>query len=153
MPPKTGLGIDFDSYFPQPKVPYNPNYKATGFDKFKTDLEADKAAGVNPNMQYSNAGMDLGEGLGLGLDVAKLGLGGYQAYLAKKNYDLAKDQFGFEKAATNRNIANQASLVNRDIQNRGEVGLSLAGNTMNPEQRAARLAELESQKLSTAPIG
>lgn len=75
------------------------------------------------------------------------------AYLGYKNYGLAKDKFMFEKAATNRSVANQASEYNTGIQNAGEVGMSLAGNTMNTGAQAARQAQLNTQKISTAPIG
>lgn len=75
------------------------------------------------------------------------------AYMANKNLKLAKDMFGFEKATTNRNLANQAQLVNNQIQNAGEVGMSLAGNTMDPNARAARQAQLDTMKVSGTPIG
>lgn len=73
--------------------------------------------------------------------------------LGKKNLSLAKDMFGFEKAATNRNMTNQATEYNTGVQNRGEVGMSLAGNTMDQGARDARQAQLNSYKISTAPIG
>jgi hypothetical protein len=82
---------------------------------------------------------------------ALAGLG--QAYIGYKNYGLAKDMFNFQKATTNRNIANQASEYNTGVQNAGDVGMSLAGATMSPEQRAAYQSTLDSRKISTAPIG
>lgn len=75
------------------------------------------------------------------------------AYLGYKNYGIAKDQFNFAKAAANRDVANQAQLINNSIQNSGEVGMSLAGNTMSPEQRMAKQAQLNSMKVSGSPIG
>ena len=81
------------------------------------------------------------------------GAGLANAYLGYKNYGLAKDQFKFAKAAANRDIANQAQLINNEIQNAGEVGMSLAGNTMSPEQRAARQQQLNAMRVSGAPIG
>lgn len=93
-------------------------------------------------------------------DMINAGAQGLQAlsglangYMASKNLKLAKDMFGFEKAATNRNIANQAQLVNNQIQNSGEVGMSLAGNTMDPNARAARQAQLDTMKVSGSPVG
>jgi hypothetical protein len=71
------------------------------------------------------------------------------AYLGYKNYGLAKDKFGFE---TNRAIANQASEYNTGIQNAGEVGMGLAGNTMTANDRAMRQAQLEGQKISGSPL-
>lgn len=75
------------------------------------------------------------------------------AYLGYKSYGLAKDQFGFEKALANANYSNQAKLANNEIQNSGEVGMGLAGGTMDANARAARQAQLNSMKLSTGPIG
>jgi hypothetical protein len=82
---------------------------------------------------------------------ALAGLG--QAYVGYKNYGLAKDMFNFQKDATNRNIANQASEYNTGIQNAGDVGMSLAGATMDANARAAYQAKLDSRKISTAPVG
>lgn len=75
------------------------------------------------------------------------------AYMGYKNYGLAKDQFNFTKAAANRDVANQARLINNEIQNAGEVGMGLAGNTMDPNARAQRQAQLDAMKVSGAPIG
>ena len=75
------------------------------------------------------------------------------AYMGYKNYGLSKDKFAFEKAAANRAIANQASEYNTGLQNAGEVGMGLAGNTMGANARLARQAQLDSQKISSAPIG
>lgn len=75
------------------------------------------------------------------------------AYMGYKNYGLAKDQFNFAKAAANRDVANQARLINNEIQNAGEVGMGLAGNTMDPNARAQRQAQLDAMKVSGAPIG
>jgi len=120
---------------------------------------------ANPEGQYTNlagegtvslatpqnGGMnwDMGD-IAKGVEAAS---GLANAYLGYKNYGLAKDQFGFTKAMANRNIANQASEYNTGLQNAGEVGMSLAGNTMDPNARAARQAQLDAQKISGAPIG
>jgi hypothetical protein len=82
---------------------------------------------------------------------ALAGLG--QAYVGYKNYGLAKDMFNLQKATTNRNISNQASEYNTGIQNAGDVGMSLAGATMDANARAAYQAKLDSRKISTAPVG
>ena len=51
------------------------------------------------------------------------------AYLGYKNYKLAKDQFGFAKAATNRNIANQAKIINNTYDNAAQVAAGMVGGT------------------------
>lgn len=101
----------------------------------------------------SSAMSDIGGYAGLAQAGISL-FNGINSYnLGKKNLSLAKDMFGFEKAATNRNMTNQATEYNTGVQNRGEVGMSLAGNTMDQSARDARQAQLNSYKLSTAPIG
>ena len=62
-----------------------------------------------------------------------------QAYMANKALGLAKDQFAFEKGLAQTNLANQADLTNEQRMNRGEVGLALAGNTMDATQKQAYL--------------
>jgi hypothetical protein len=104
----------------------------------------------NVSTPSSSFGGITGSGLAQGAQ-ALAGLG--QAYIGYKNYGLAKDMFNFQKATTNRNIANQASEYNTGVQNAGDVGMSLAGATMSPEQRAAYQATLDSRKISTAPVG
>ncbi|RKZ82635.1 MAG: hypothetical protein DRQ39_10495 [Gammaproteobacteria bacterium] len=39
-----------------------------------------------------------------------------QAYMAYKNYGLAKDQFAFNKDITNRNLSNQSITVNAKLE-------------------------------------
>jgi hypothetical protein len=117
-----------------------------------------ESVGLSPEAMQSVQGTDVGGGLQAG-DMGNYAQGLQalsglaNAYMGYKNYGLAKDMFGFEKAATNRNMANQASEYNTGIQNAGEVGMGLAGNTMDANARAARQAQLNSQKISTAPIG
>lgn len=74
------------------------------------------------------------------------------AYMGYKNYGLAKDMFGFQKAATNANYINAAKDYNTQLQNAGEVGMGLAGNTMDANARAARQAQLDSRKVSESAI-
>ena len=62
-----------------------------------------------------------------------------QAYMANKALGLAKDQIAFEKGLAQTNLANQADLTNEQRMNRGEVGLALAGNTMDATQKQAYL--------------
>lgn len=115
---------------------------------------------VNENAAYAINNPDSTVGLGLDSlsagDIAS-GIGAAanlaNAYVGYKNYGLAKDKFGFEKAATNRNIENQAQQYNAELQNRAEIGLALGGSAITPEQRAATLAQMERQKISGAPIG
>lgn len=55
----------------------------------------------------------LGSKLGTGLDIAKVGLGAANTFLAYQNYGLAKDQFAFNKMNSNRNYeANRTKYNN-----------------------------------------
>lgn len=49
------------------------------------------------------------------------------AYMGYKNYQLAKDQFGFEKAAVNRNIANTAQQINNQYDAAGRIAAGMTG--------------------------
>ena len=95
----------------------------------------------------------LGEYLGMGADLANIGLSGVQAYLGWENLGLAEDQFAFEKAAANRNIANQGKQVNNAYENASNVGLALGGGAMTPEQIAAEKAALRNRYVDTSAIG
>ena len=136
---------------PQSLAQYGPSQTPYGYAMSQDAVDAgmnvpapaDGASWFTQNKDMINAGAQ-------GLQ-ALSGLA--NGYMASKNLKLAKDMFGFEKAATNRNIANQAQLVNNQIQNSGEVGMSLAGNTMDPNARAARQAQLNTMKVSGSPVG
>ena len=75
------------------------------------------------------------------------------AYIGYKNYGLAKDMFGFEKSATNRNIENQGKIANNAYDNAGAVGLALGGGAMSPEEIAAANAAIKAKHVNTTPIG
>lgn len=50
------------------------------------------------------------------------------AYMGYKNYKLAKDQFGFAKAVTNRTIANQAKQINNQYDTAAQVAAGMIGS-------------------------
>ena len=62
------------------------------------------------------------------------------AYLGYRNYGLAKKQFGFERNAFNKNIANQAALVNRQIDASANIAASMSTppNATEAERAAIR---------------
>ena len=71
------------------------------------------------------------------------------AYLGYKNYRLAKDQFGYEKALGNANLYNQGTLVNTQLDKGAEVGNALAGSTMTDAQKQANLDLAASRHVKT----
>lgn len=49
------------------------------------------------------------------------------AYTGYKNYQLAKDQFNFQKGLANRNLANQAKIINNTYDNAAQVAAGMIG--------------------------
>lgn len=124
------------------------------------DLEAFKPGSVNSanlggvNYQGNpDTGWMSSEGLKTGAAGVQALSGLANAYLGYKNYKLAKDSFGFEKAATNANYINQAKDYNTQLQNGQNVGLALGGGAMSPDQVAASNAYINSRRVSENAIG
>lgn len=49
------------------------------------------------------------------------------AYMGYKNYQFAKDQFNFQKGLANRNLANQAKVINNAYDNAAQVAAGMIG--------------------------
>lgn len=89
-------------------------------------------AGYTPvNTKLGNNGGGL-----FGLSAGTLGaLGGVaqglaglaSAYTGFKAYQSAQDQFNFQKKLANRNLANQAKIINNSYDNAGQVAAGLIG--------------------------
>ena len=63
-------------------------------------------------------------GIGMGIQ----GLSGLaNAYMGYKNYLLAKDQFNYQKGLANRNLANQAKVINNAYDNAAQVAAGMIG--------------------------
>ena len=71
--------------------------------------------------------------IGAGAGVLQ-GLSGLaNAYMGHKNYKLAKKQFGFQKGLANRNLANQAKVINNTYDNAAQVAAGMiGGGSYNP---------------------
>ena len=108
--------------------------------KRETDLyESSQMTGFERGLQNTSNIVGMASSLG-------------NAYLAYKNYGLAKDTYKDNKAMANRNLANQAKMVNADIMNRNSVGLALGGAAMSPEQRAAATATARNNRVDGSAI-
>ena len=83
-------------------------------------------ASVTPTGAGTN-GMTWQQGLGYGLAGLQALSGLANAFIGYKNYKLAKEQFGLEKAAMNRNIANQAKVINNAYDNAAQVAAGMIG--------------------------
>lgn len=103
--------------------------------------------------EYSKSGLGNSSGglASLGsIGTAVQGLSGLaNAYLGYKNYGLAKDQFGYEKALSNANLYNQGTLVNNQLDKSAQVGNALAGGTMTDAQRQSSLTDAASRHVKT----
>ena len=85
------------------------------------------------NTQGSNWG-DVAGMVGAGAGVLQ-GLGGLaNAYTAYKGLQLAKDQFKYQKGLANRNLANQAKIINNSYDNAAQVAAGMiGGGSYNPD--------------------
>ena len=82
-----------------------------------------KTSGLSNAMGYIGAGADILQGLS----------GLASAYMGYKNYNLAKEQFGFQKGLANRNLANQAKVINNTYDNAAQVAAGMiGGGSYNP---------------------
>lgn len=53
----------------------------------------------------------------------------WNAYNGMKAMEMAQDQFGFQKRLANRNIANQAKIINNTYDNAAQVAAGMIGGT------------------------
>ena len=92
---------------------------------------------VWPKQTTSPGWMGKGGYLDTGASVVGALSGLANAYTGYKGLQLAEDEFEFNKALSQTNLANQAKLINEQRLNAGNVGLALAGNTMSEADRTA----------------
>ena len=97
--------------------PFRPVYDRDGifFNNNTTNLN-------NQSWLQKNANGLAGIGMGI------QGLSGLaNAYMGYKNYLLAKDQFNYQKGLANRNLANQAKVINNAYDNAAQVAAGMIG--------------------------
>jgi len=135
----------------------NPNLKGieTGIqahiDKFNS--------GSGLSNINSNSGGNSTNWLGKGgyLDTASTGIqavsAGVGAWNGFENMKLAKNKFAFEKAATNRNVANQGLAYNTELDRRRNVGYAMATGAMSSADRNAYNAKTQAMHADTSAIG
>lgn len=80
-----------------------------------------------------------------------MGLG--NAFTGYKNYKLAKEAFGFQKALAQKNLANQAQLINNAIDASANISAGLssiptAGDKYNVGLRDKIMSEADKTKVS-----
>ena len=97
--------------------PFRPVYDRDGifFNNNTTNLN-------NQSWLQKNANGLAGIGMGI------QGLSGLaNAYMGYKNYLLAKDQFNYQKGLANRNLANQAKIINNTYDTAAQVAAGMIG--------------------------
>lgn len=83
-----------------------------------------KSSGLQSGLGYADLGL---KALGAGADLASAWTG-YQAFKqSQKAFDQSKKQFEFEKALTEKNLANSAQLINNYIDASANVASGLSG--------------------------
>ena len=101
--------------------PFRPVYDRDGifFNNNTTNLN-------NQSWLQKNANGLAGIGMGI------QGLSGLaNAYMGYKNYLLAKDQFNYQKGLANRNLANQAKIINNTYDTAAQVAAGMIGGRDN----------------------
>jgi len=98
----------------------------------------------NENVGGPPANFEADKGFSLG-DYTKLGTGVANAYLGYQGLQLGRDQFDFAKGSFNTNLANQAQLINNQMEDRQRARLSFGGGYSKDEAGQASLqADLQS---------
>lgn len=121
-----GFGNGFAS-----TVPIQPNSSyQQALDDYIRSLNIDNS--YTPSTGDTNSPGVMGY-LGAGAGILQ-GLSGLaNAYMGYKNYKLAKKQFGFQKGLANRNLANQAKVINNTYDNAAQVAAGMiGGGSYNP---------------------
>jgi len=109
------------------------------------------APGSSPDTFKSDNSFSLG-------DYTKLGTSAVNAYLGYQGLQLGQDQFDFTKNSFNTNLANQAKVLNTQLEDRQRARLAFGGgHDRNTEEGQAALqsdlqAYLKPRRVSGAPI-
>jgi methyl-accepting chemotaxis protein len=101
-----------------------------GMTRIQANYGDDMTKASQIGQQVANSGnMTWQTGLNYGLKGLEALAGLMNAFTGYKSYKLAKDQFGFTKAAFNRNLANQAKIINNTYDNAAQVAAGMIGGT------------------------
>lgn len=107
-------------------------YSLNGMARVQANYGDDMAAAAQTGQQVANSDITpWQQGLAYGLAGMRALSGLANAFLGYKNYKLAKKQFGFEKDLMNRNIANQAKVINNTYDNAAQVAAGMIGGVDN----------------------
>lgn len=125
---------------------YKPlGYNNDMYDGFDLSKVSPQASGVNAGNTTDQFGIPKDQGFSLG-DYTKLGTGVANAYLGYQGLKLGEKQFDFAKNSFNTNLANQAQLINNQMETQARDRLSFSGNydQKTDEGNASLQADLQS---------
>lgn len=153
-------------------VPMNPNSFNWGSDTNFLNSNGFNDSSVIPTVDLSNSAYNIGStvpnvpntGNGTNLDwlnkdtmstLSGLAQGAgslWNAFNASKQFDLAKDQFKFSKGAFNANFANQAKLVNAQMNDRQRARIGGTGDNNASGQYESLASYSAKNNVNGAPI-
>ena len=132
----------------------NTNYASMGDGNYTTkNLATGETQGRWGDTTINGDSSGTLNGLSTGLQGIQALSGLANAYTGLKGLGLAEDQFAFSKAGANKDVANQAKLINNNILNSAQVSNALAGNTLSDTQKTAALATAKSKYVDGSKIG
>ena len=83
---------------------------------------------ANTNTSTPSSGFGFNTGTFGAVASGLQGLSGLaQAFVGMKNYELAQQQFKYQKGLANRNLANQAKIINNTYDNAAQVAAGMIG--------------------------
>ncbi len=148
-------GKQFNSLLPSPQsnTPTAPGgIPGIADGNFAVGNQYNSSGGLIPgtNQPQTDTGFSLG-------DWAKIGTGAVQAYTGYKSLGLQKDALDFSRNSFNTNLANQATVLNSQMEDRQRARMSFSGKYGEDEAGQASLqADLQSyltkHKVSGAAI-
>lgn len=156
-------------------IPLNPNSFNWGSDANFLKSNGFSDSSVIPTVDLSNSAYNIGStvpnvpdvpntGKGFNLDwlnkdtmstLSGLAQGAgslWNAFNASKQFDLAKDQFKFSKGAFNANFANQAKLVNAQMNDRQRARIGGTGDNNASGQYESLASYSAKNNVNGAPI-
>lgn len=153
-------------------IPLNPNSFNWESDANFLNSNGFSDSSVIPTVDLSNSAYNIGStvpnvpnaGKGFNLDwlnkdtmstLSGLAQGAgslWNAFNASKQFDLAKDQFKFSKGAFNANFANQAKLVNAQMNDRQRARIGGTGDNNASGQYESLASYSAKNNVNGAPI-
>lgn len=103
--------------------PFNTN--RTGLADVASTIRHGASFVKQPEGFLSNT--DWGGVLGAGAGILQGIAGLRQAQIAEEQLDLANKQFGFQRGLANRNIANQAQMINNQYDSAAQIAAGMIG--------------------------